>query len=269
MDELTLGDRLAITAGARFDRFGEQRDTALSPRLGVVARPYADAVTKVVVGRAFRSPSVFELYYNDGGITQIAAGSLDPETIWSGEIEHTHPIGQNSFLLASVFASQIDSLINLGTTMDGILIYQNSADQVQSAGGELEARLTAGTGAWVSAAASYAHIVSDDDAVKVNSAELVGAARGLWPISGDRLVLASELVYNSPRKVRGGGQTGHALIGSLFLSGRLAVSNLRFRAGVANILDWDWSAAVGEELVQERIRQAPRTFLAQLVYRFE
>lgn len=269
VDEVRFSKRASLTAGVRFDRFGEQEDTALSPRVGAVARPYGTAVTKLVFGRAYRSPSVYELYYNDGGLTQIAPESLDPETVWSGELEHTHPIGGSSYLLGSVFANQIEGLISLVSNEDDVLVQVNSQDDVRTVGGELEARVAAETGAWVGAAVSYTRFDTDDAAATINSAELVSSLRGFWPVTGDQLALASEWLYTSPRERRDGLQTGHAVIGSLFLSGRLGARGLRYRAGVTNLLDWDWSVAVGEEFVQQSIRQNPRTFMAELVYQHE
>ncbi len=268
-DEIALGKRLAVTAGIRADRFGEQADAAVSPRVGAVLRPYGAAFTKLVVGRAYRSPSVYELYYNDNGLTQIPALDLDPETVWSGEIEHTHPIGSRSFLLASAFASRIEGLIIGTTNPDDLLVFANSTEEVRTFGGEVEARLTAEGGAWVGGAFSYTHLDSDDRAVFVNSAETVAAARGMWPLTGERLALAAEVIYNSPRRLRESGQTGHSVLGNLFLSGALGGNDLKFRAGVTNILDWDRRVAVGEELLQEQILQAPRTFVAELVYQHE
>ena len=42
-----------------------------------------------MAGRAFRVPSIYELYYNDGGQTQEPSPGLRPETVWSGEVEFT------------------------------------------------------------------------------------------------------------------------------------------------------------------------------------
>jgi outer membrane receptor for ferrienterochelin and colicins len=266
VDEVVFSKRLAVTGGARLDRFGEQRDAAISPRVGVVIRPYGDAVTKLVAGRAFRSPSVYELYYNDGGITQVAPDELRPETIWTGEIEHTHAFGRRSYVLGSVFANRIRDLIALHANEDDVLVFENSAGEVRTAGAEAEVRVAGKEGGWAGAALSYTHLRADDPAVKVNSTAVVGSVRGYLPISKDTLAIASEFAYNAPRNLRNGRQTGHTLIGSLFLSGRLPGRHLRYRTGVSNALDWDGRAAVGEEFLQQSIPQTPRTVWAQLVY---
>ncbi len=266
VEEISLFDgALQLSAGVRLDIFGEQSDTAISPRLGVIVRPYENGYTKLIAGRAFRSPSPYELYYTDN-ITQMEAEELDPETIWTGEVEHTHTLGPRTFLLGSVFASQIQDLINLGTNDMDLLEFVNSGDEVRAAGGELEARFAYKSGAWWAAAASYTWLDSDDPAVEVNSAAAVGSLRGFVPLLGERLGLASELIYNSPRPRRDGTDAPSALLGRFFLSGRLRSAGLLYRAGITNVLDWDWAVPVGEELQQQQITQPARTFHAQLIY---
>ncbi|HTE50524.1 MAG TPA: TonB-dependent receptor [Kofleriaceae bacterium] len=263
-----LEDALRLSAGVRFDWFGDQSDNAISPRVALIVRPYEDGYTKLIAGRAFRSPSPYELYYNDGGLTQIAAGELDPETIWTGEVEHTHNFGPRSFLIGSAFASQISDIVNLEATDDDamLLVFQNSPNEVRALGGELEARYAFRTGAWCGAAASYTWLNSDDDAIEVNSSAAVGSVRGFIPLMGERLGLASEIIYNAPRPRRDGNDTPSMVLGRLFLSGRLRSAGLLYRAGITNLLDWDYSVPVGEELVQQQIVQPERAFHAQLIY---
>lgn len=269
VEEVALGERATLSAGARLDVFGSTDDTAFSPRLGAVLQPYDGGTTKVVAGRAFRAPSVYELFYNDGGITQVAPETLDPETIWTGEVEHTHTLAPRTFVIGSLFVSQIQDLIRLGENEDEVLVFENSRDHVRAVGGELEVRVTARSGAWTGAAASLTGLDSDDQAAEVNSAAAVGSLRGFWPAMAEKLGLAAELVYNGPRQVRDGSHTGHTVLGRLFASGRLANQRLWYRAGVTNALDWDWSVPVGEEYLQQSIRQPDRVVQAQLVYQFE
>ena len=199
----------------------------------------------------------------------MAPESLDPETIWTAEVEHTHTLGARTYLIGSVFASRLQDLIRLGEDEEGILVFENSSDDARAAGGELELRVTSKSGAWAGAAGSFTGLQSDDDAVEVNSAAAVGSLRGFWPVLAERLGLAAELVYNGPRPMRGGRDTGHMLLGRVFASGRLADQRLWYRVGVTNALDWDWSVPVGEEYQQQAIQQPDRAVQAQLVYQLE
>jgi len=49
----------------------------------------------------------------------------------------------------------------------------------------------------------------------------------------------------------------------------LAGDRLWYRAGVTNLLDWDWSVPVGEEYAQQSIQQPDRAAQAPLVYQLD
>jgi len=176
-----------------------------------------------------------------------------------------------------VFGSQIRDLISLGVNEDGLLEYENSGDDITSIGGELELRLTARSGAFGGLAVSYARLSTDAMAEppdespieEVNSSAAAGAIRGFWPALAERLGLAGELVYNSPRPRRDGTDAAPAVLARIFATGRLRGTGLLYRLGVTNILDWDWSAPVGPEYQQQSIRQAPRTVHAQIIYQID
>jgi outer membrane receptor for ferrienterochelin and colicins len=277
VEQITFGELGLVSAGVRADRFGWLNDVAISPRLGVVVKPYPGGYTKLVAGRAFRAPSTYELFYNDGGLTQVAPESLEPETIWTGEIEHTHELDARSYLIGSLFGSQIRDLINLGINDTGLLEYENSDDQILSVGGEVELRVTARSGAFGGLAVSYARLSTDAMAEppdrspieEVNSAAAAGAVRGFWPILAERLGLAGEVVYNAARPRRDGRDAAPAVLARLFATGRVRGTGLLFRIGVTNILGWDWSVPVGPEYRQQSIQQEPRTVHAQLVYQID
>ena len=277
VEQINIVDRAIVSAGVRADRFGWRTDVAVSPRVGLVVKPYAGGYTKLVAGRAFRPPSTYELFYNDDGLTQVAPDSLEPETVWTGELEHTHEIDARSYFIASLFGSQIRDLINLGVNQDGLLEYENSSDEILSIGGEVELRLTARSGAFGGLAVSYARLETDAMAEppdespieEVNSVAAAGAVRGFWPVLAERLGLAGELVVNSPRPRRDGNDAAPAVLARVFATGRLRGTGLLYRLGVTNILDWDWSAPVGPEYRQQSIRQEPRTVHAQLIYQID
>jgi outer membrane receptor for ferrienterochelin and colicins len=269
-DELVLfGERLRLSAGVRAERFGEQKDSAISPRFALIVRPYSAGYTKLIAGRAFRSPSPYELYYFSG-LLGLPPEPLEPETVWTGEVEHTHSFGPGSHLIVSLFANRISGLILL-TTREGTVFpdFANTPEEVVAAGGELEARFEAKNGAWWSASASGTSLRSDVEGADVNSVGVVGAFRGYLPLVTERLGVAGDVVYNSPRALRNGGESASALLGRLFLSGRVRSAGLLYRLGVTNFLDWDWSIPTSVAHRQLQIEQEPRQVFGELVYEFE
>jgi outer membrane receptor for ferrienterochelin and colicins len=268
-DEVSLfADRLRLSAGVRAERFGEQKDSAVSPRLAVIVRPYESGYTKLIAGRAFRSPSPYELYYFSG-LTGQAPEPLEPETVWTGEVEHTHTFQAGSRVIASVFASRISKLINLTQESPVFVQFANSSDDVTAAGGELEARFGATSGAWWSVALSGTSLSSDSEDALVNSVGAVGSFRGYMPLLGERLGLAGEMVYNSPRPRRDDADSAPALVGRLFLSGRLRGAGLLYRVGITNLLDWEWSIPTSVAIRQQQVQQEERMLHLQLVYELD
>jgi outer membrane receptor for ferrienterochelin and colicins len=265
-DEVSLfGDRLRLSAGARAERFGEQEDSAISPRIAVIVRPYEAGYTKLIAGRAFRSPSPYELYYFSG-LTLADPAPLDAETIWTGEVEHTHTVQAGSQLVLSVVASQISQLITLTQESTGFINFANSSDKVNAIGGEIELRFGASNGAWWSTALSGTSLSSDSEDALINSAAVVCSTRAYTPLLADRLGIAGDLAYNSPRPRRDGGDSTASVVGRLFLSGRLRSAGVLYRFGVTNLLDWDWSIPTSVANRQQLIPQSDRMIHAELIY---
>ena len=268
-DEISLfGDRLRLSAGARAERFGEQEDSTISPRVAVIVRPYEDGYTKLIAGRAFRSPSPYELYYFSG-LTLGDPAPLEAETIWTGEVEHTHTVRAGSHLVLSVFASQISQLITLTQASTGFINFANSSDKVNAVGGEIEVRVGAKSGAWWSASLSGTSLTSDEEEALINSAAVVASTRAYTPLLAERLGIAGDLAYNSPRPRRDGGDSTASVVGRLFLSGRLRGAGLMYRLGVTNLLDWDWSIPTSVANTQQLIPQVDRMVHGELVYEFQ
>src|SRR5690606_28270931 len=83
---------LRFAVGARFDAWwitnmttadevfgdGVRFFSSFNPRLAVVLRPLDGTRFKLLLGRAFRAPSVFEMTYWDGGLTQVQGDNLQP-----------------------------------------------------------------------------------------------------------------------------------------------------------------------------------------------
>src|SRR5262249_2844820 len=57
-----------VSAGARFDTYSNS-GSALSPRLAFIIKPYDAGNIKIIAGRAFSAPSVYELFFRSA--TQI------------------------------------------------------------------------------------------------------------------------------------------------------------------------------------------------------
>jgi outer membrane receptor protein involved in Fe transport len=88
-----LGDRVEVTGGLRYDGLmyyyvpNEMPDgpsirdsfNEISPRIGIVTRPFDWLALKAMAGRAFRTPSIIELFASNTWTTGANAGTLRPE----------------------------------------------------------------------------------------------------------------------------------------------------------------------------------------------
>jgi outer membrane receptor protein involved in Fe transport len=260
---------------------------AVSPRLAAVAHPYARGTTKLLFGRAFRAPSIYELYYHDGGMSQVPNPDLGPETIYTVEVEHTHAFGRRVFATVAGYYNDVRGLVQLqpsvgegelaaGVTcrsVDGCVRFAN-VGHVGTLGGEIEVRRTWGVGGSFAVAYAFQHsrdlgagpFVGAGATPLVNSPEHLVLVRYGRPLVTRLLTVGAEVEYASPRLRRDGSKTAHMLLANLTVSGKFRDPEIRYSFTVANLFDWRYGAPVGEEYAAEQLQvaQAGRTFLFRL-----
>ena len=137
-DEYTVRSNLILNIGARYDCYSTFGGTA-NPRLGLIYSPLKKTTFKFLYGTAFRAPSAYELYYNDGGLSTEANPYLKPENIKTTELVVEQYMGSYLRLAASGYHYSIRDLISEETAFpDGIVQFRN-ADRVRTNGVEGEA----------------------------------------------------------------------------------------------------------------------------------
>jgi outer membrane receptor protein involved in Fe transport len=240
VDDIRVSSRLAINAGLRSDSYTKSFGTTLSPRLAVVAKPYARGNTKLFVGQSFRAPSP-----NERAIS--ATEDLQPETIWSGEIEHSHAITDDFHLVGAVFANWVNHLITLAGDDPNNQLYVNGSDRVRSIGAEAEARWEPGGGTLVSLSATRQRVeelAQMGNKPFLNAPETMVKARVLCPLVGTALRLGSELVLDAGRPFRPDGspltdnfRTDDAFLWNLSFSGGYRPYHVHYFAGLFNVFD--------------------------------
>ncbi|MBA2662301.1 MAG: TonB-dependent receptor [Bradymonadaceae bacterium] len=284
-----FGRRFAIMAGARYDLWlfdslpdpesgeGSRQIGAASPRLVLLGRPVDDGTLKLMAGTGFRAPSVYELTYNDGGLTQVAAPGLDPETIYSGELEYTHVVGGGFELVGAVFANRIGTRIEQSGSgnEEDPLQFVNIAEALWSTGAEFELRRPFLRG-WM-ASAQYSYQRTREGSLEslwstntplANSPGHIAAIKFVAPIAYPAIQMANRLLYEAPRLDRNGDETRHVLIWDLTFAGQLAALPVRYAAGVRNLLDWRYDHPVGDEILDVSLAQPGRTFIVDISAQF-
>lgn len=277
-------DRFHVSAGARLDAYSTF-GRSVNPRLAVVAKPYTAGNTKLMLGRAFRAPSVYELYYNDGGFTQIPSPNIGPESIYSAELEHAHRFSPTVAGTAAVFCNYARNLVTTAGAGDETdpLRYVNAAAPIATLGAELGLRRDWRQGYMLAASYSFqrsrflngdtlSSLVgfkqSGDFRRVANSPEHLGSVKGALPLLGRALTLASRLSVESGRFDRNErasddpqGKTDAFAIWDIVLTGREERHRFSWSAGVYNAFDWRYTLPVSAEFPQRSILQDGRTFL--------
>lgn len=283
--DATIAPPFRVSAGARLDAYSTFGNS-VNPRVALMFRPYADGNLKVLGGKAFRAPSVYELYYNDGGATQISSPDLDPESIYSVEIEHTHRFAPTVTGTVSLFGNYVTNLIDQagGGTAADPLFYLNRSTPLASLGVEAEVRREWRQGWMLGASYTYTRATilageSFDDLLSLreadgvrrvsNAPEHLGSLKGAVPILARNVTLGSRLTVEGPRydRYEAAGdpaeqrRTSGFAVWDVVFSGYESQWGLRWAAGVYNAFDWRHSAPLSSEFTQRKIAQNGRTFL--------
>jgi outer membrane receptor protein involved in Fe transport len=289
--EVTPIDWITVHLGGRFDYFSvaalradadsEFAEGAFSPRAAVIVRPWDTGIFKLIGGSAFRAPSIYELRYNDGGVTQIPPDTLLPERIWTGELEFTQRIEEELSAVVSVFYNYIENPITTEEVGEQFR-YTNSPDAAQTIGGEAEVRREWRSGWMVAASYSFQRtrigdLLSDaPEARLTNSPEHMASFRGAAPLIEELLTLAVRLRVESPRlglRTFADGTTQLVegdipLLADVTLSGEVSAIGLRYAVGIRNLFDWQYRLPGGEDIAVPFIPQTGRTVYLETTVSF-
>ncbi|WP_353572782.1 TonB-dependent receptor, partial [Candidatus Albibeggiatoa sp. nov. BB20] len=96
-------------SGVRYDHYSDFGGT-LNPRLGLVWHTTEQLTTKLLYGRAFRSPALSELYNIHNPIA-YGNPNLNPETMESWELGFYYQLSPTLHLSATTFYYELDDLI--------------------------------------------------------------------------------------------------------------------------------------------------------------
>lgn len=118
-DEWRLGRDWELTAGIRYDDYSDFGDTT-NPRLALVWATDYNLTSKLLYGRAFRAPSLTELYFENNPIT-IGNPAVQPEKIDMLELVFDYRPSFDLETVSTFFAYQADDLIEFvnGTAQNG------------------------------------------------------------------------------------------------------------------------------------------------------
>jgi outer membrane receptor for ferrienterochelin and colicins len=266
-DEFPLLPLLKVNASLRYDHFSTFGGT-LNPRFALIYRPFQDTALKYLTGRAFRAPDPFELFYNDGDVTQKANPHLREESLISHELVWEQMLGQSFSGTVTVYHYDIDALISQKTDTDGLSVFINQG-QVEANGFEIEMNAFSRNG--LSAGVSYAFQKSDysnSNLLWTNSPRHLAKFNISVPLIRDALFLSLEEQYTSRLLTLSRASAGDYFLTNLTLYWKNVFRNVDFSGSIYNLFDRNYRLPATDDHVQDAIRQDGICFRVKLTCRF-
>jgi outer membrane receptor for ferrienterochelin and colicins len=262
-DEMRVFPWLLLNAGARVDRdptFGSRA----TPRVGVVFLPRRQTAIKVLHGRAFRAPNIYELYY----YSAQQGRTVEPENVRNTEAVWEEYISSRVRTAVTAFQYRADRIIEQSSieTDSGPEIYFRNAGGVDGAGVEAEVEVKLARG--LAGRFSHAYVRAHD---AVSHARASNAPRHLSKL-GVQFPMASFFVgiegqYVGERLTLAGEPLAGFFLPNVTLTSP-AARRVELSVGVYNLFDHSYSDPGGEEHRQQSIPQDGRTALARVRVRF-
>jgi iron complex outermembrane receptor protein len=270
-DEFTIFKNLILNAGVRHDHY-DNFGGSTNPRAALIYNPFPPTTFKLIYGQAFRAPNLYELYYNDGDVTQKASPNLKPEKVTTAEVVWEQLLGKHYRLSASGYYYWIKDLIGQQVDpTDGLLVFRNS-ERVEARGIELalSGKWARGFEGRLSYTLQEAKNQQTGDLL-TNSPKHLAKLNLIAPLIKDRLFTGIELQYSSNRKTLNNQLVGDYLLTNLTIFSKNFLKDLEFSATVYNLFNQRFrDPGAQEHLINgmSSIVQDGRTFRIKFTYNF-
>ena len=255
-DDLKLNDTLTLNLGLRHDQ-SDVTASQWSPRLGLIWRADASNVAKLLYGRAFRAPNVYERYYSYPGVgSTIANPESRAETIDTLEAVWERYLSENLRLTIGTHANLVKHWIVQVNTPTG-LQFQNQPG-IHGHGIDMEVEKNFTSGARLRASYAGEFVPEQPNGVLNSPSRHLLKANFATPLSLAHWYLGLEAQYASGQITLIGRTASYAI----------ANANLRWQPGrstelslgVYNLLDKRYAHSFLDDSLYSGI---PRESLAQ------
>ena len=286
-DEFKILENLTANAGVRYDHYYIVGGS-INPRFALIYN-YSDATTlKLLYGRAFRPPTLFELYYEDPVFEQTAALDLDPETIETYEVVLEHFFDPSLIGTLSLYHYKLQD--SIARQSEFAELTWRSMGTVKATGFEAELQKKWANG--ITARTSYSLVdteyqepaLTSDELLGYNSKRTLNSPKHLFklnlfaPLVKDKVFAGFEVQYDSRRRTIGGWneaeeqvryETGDSFIANLTLTFKdIFRKDMDFSFGVYNMFNESYEHPAWGDNELDTIEQNGRLFIFNLKYRF-
>lgn len=265
-DEFAVFKNLVFNVGVRYDHYDTFGGTT-NPRLALIYNPLEKSTFKLLYGRAFRAPNVYELYYQS--LTAKANTNLKPETIRTYEMVYEQYLGDSLRGTVSGFYYKIKDLISQTTDPDDSLLVFRNVEEIRAKGFELELEDKLANG--IEGRLSYTFQETENrntGKILTNSPKHLAKANLTAPLIKEKLSAGIEEQYMSRRKTLADSNASGFFITNLTLLSQRLIKNMEISGSLYNLLNKKYGAPGAEEHVQDIIKQDGRSFRLKLTYKF-
>jgi outer membrane receptor protein involved in Fe transport len=261
-DERRLSSHWTLDLGARLD-YSANRQSFLSPRVALLYQPSSGWTYKFLYGRAFRNPSAFELYYDDGlsGVGNPLARSEKADT---GEFDIERRLGKRMNLVTSVYQYRLSDFLVPTRAASGLIQYLN-VGKIRATG--IEAEINGRPASWLETTASYSWQKANDSADRLpleNSPRHLAKLRFAVPI-GRKFDASSGMQYYSTRLALGGTHAGPVYLADFTITSKHLLPDLDVQFGIRNAFNRNYADPVALNPRVDPMQQPGRTVYVQLL----
>jgi outer membrane receptor for ferrienterochelin and colicins len=260
-DERQLSEHWKMDLGVRLD-VSQNRRSFVSPRAAFISQPSAIWTYKFLYGRAFRNPSVFDLFYDDG-LAAAANPAARPEKADTVEIDVERRVGKRMNLIASAYAYRIHDFLQGVYNNNGLIQTQN-VGRIHATGFEIE--MNGRPARWLEATASYAIQRSTDDIDKnvlENSPDHLAKLRFAIPL-GRKFDVSSGMQYYSSRHTLAGAEVSPVYLADFTVTSKRLLPNFDLQFGLRNSFNQNYSDPIALDARVDSMRQPGRSFFVEL-----
>jgi outer membrane receptor for ferrienterochelin and colicins len=267
LHHIQVSKNLFINAGLRSDHYTQTGNT-LSPRGALIFNPIPSSTFKLVYGRAFRVPNLYENYYYEENY-QKTNPDLVPEKIKTFEFVYDQKLTSNLLFKLSFYQNTMNGLIDLTVDpTDSLFFYQN-INSVRAHGLEIEARaiFPLQFSGLLSYSIAKANDLADDSKLVNSPSHLfnVGVSRRFF-----RHITTSLFThYESERITVYGSKTKAFFLTNANLTYASPAKPVSFSLSIKNLFNEDYALPGGYEHIQPAIPQNRRNYIFQLKYKFD
>lgn len=229
--EYKLTDWLDLTLGSRVDQI-QRVGTTISPRFAAVLTPSKEDTVKLLYGRAFRAPNIYEMFYSDPG-SNTPNPNLVPEICDTYELEWERQFKNGWKTTLDGYVWTLHNAIDEATLADGSLQYQNVGNDV-ARGLEAEIEKKWKGGADFRMYGSVDRAERDGDGLTHSPQWIVGLSTAI-PVINDRTFLSVAPQVVGPMNSDADVVTHPTFITNIILTAREVKKGLDLQLGLYNL----------------------------------